>query len=302
MDILLISYISEKYMFSKKIALISLAILMGTTFSLGKTALHFLPPLEIIELRYFSASCLSLLLSYKSLFKINLYDLISGIAIATLIFLGHTFHTIGLQYINGSQSAFIIAFYVPLVPFLQAIMTKNKPDFLTWVAVFFSFIGLIILTGYQNLFSFHWGKGEMMTFLSALTLAISVTLTGKLAPHMKNTCNVATVQLISCTIFSLVIAHQTPLTLPHFSWLWTIPIAILAFISAYKQFVMNWVQQTISPSHVTLIISIEPVVASFIGWMQGETISLHVLLGGLVILSSFIFISISFKHVYTKKT
>jgi len=50
---------------------------------------------------------------------------------------------------------------------------------------------------------------------------------------------------------------------------WQVTI-LMAMSAALMQILMNWAQQTVSPTRATLIYSSEPVWAGIIGWFAGE--------------------------------
>ena len=54
-----------------------------------------------------------------AMLRLTRTELLAGAAVGVTIFLGYALQTIGLQTIPASQSAFITALYVPMVPLLQ---------------------------------------------------------------------------------------------------------------------------------------------------------------------------------------
>ena len=73
-------------------------------------------PLFFVGFRFILAGIFASILFWRSLRNLTLHDLFAGIVIGVPIFLGYSLQTAGLKTIASSQSAFITAVYVPLVP------------------------------------------------------------------------------------------------------------------------------------------------------------------------------------------
>jgi drug/metabolite transporter (DMT)-like permease len=75
---------------------------------------------------------------------------------------------------------------------------------------------------------------------------------------------------------------------------WTLPVASTAlwigvivtgfFIIGLGTGVQTWITREISPTRVALISALEPVFAAVAGWWIGETITLRIIIGGILIL------------------
>ncbi len=63
--------------------------------------------------------------------------LYAGFAIGAVIALGYVTQTIGLQSISSSESAFLTALYVPLVPLLLWLCFGQRPHVMTWLGAIF---------------------------------------------------------------------------------------------------------------------------------------------------------------------
>ena len=71
----------------------------------------------------------------------------AGMSIGSCIFGGYALQTCGLQTITASKSAFITAFYVPLVPLLQWLVMKRPPHVMAWVGIALAFPGVLLAGG-----------------------------------------------------------------------------------------------------------------------------------------------------------
>src|SRR6185295_4336600 len=125
-----------------RFALLLSTLVWGATFPATKAALEQLPPLSFLFLRFFIGTAVTLALfgligwpwrRDKALLRMS--------AIATVyLFLGYTTQTVGLRYTTASNSAFITALYVVLVP-----MVLRRFDRRTWLSAGLASLGLWLL-------------------------------------------------------------------------------------------------------------------------------------------------------------
>ncbi|EJF74534.1 EamA family transporter [Bartonella alsatica] len=273
-----------KYSLLRKpeLALFVATILWGITFLVIHIAVRYSGPLFFVGFRFIIASLICGAIFGRSMKGITVYEIFAGMAIGLGMFLGYALQATGLQTIISSQSAFITALYVPMVPILQWIVFRKPPRLACWVGIIFAFLGLLFISG-QKPGSFDFSKGEILTLLGALAIAGEVILIGVFANKVDSR-RVTIIQLFFSGIFSFFCMPLMGESIPEFSWIW-LNIGIgLALMSAIIQLAMNWAQQSISPTRATLIYAGEPLWAGIVGRLAGERLSPLALLGGLLIL------------------
>ncbi len=141
---------SPTYLSSSKVpqlALILITVIWGGTFLTVQYALNFSSPMFFVGCRFAVAALTLLLISLKSMKGVTLKDLGAGSVIGLVIAVGYGTQTIGLQTIPSSESAFLTALYVPLVPILMWLIFRKIPHIMTWVGAALAFTGLVLLTG-----------------------------------------------------------------------------------------------------------------------------------------------------------
>ncbi|WP_019219192.1 DMT family transporter [Bartonella florencae] len=265
-----------------ELALFAATILWGITFLVVHIAVRYSGPLFFVGFRFIVASLICGAIFCRSMKGVTVYEIFAGMAIGVGMFLGYALQATGLQTIISSQSAFITALYVPMVPILQWIVFKKPPRLACWVGIVFAFVGLIFISG-QKPGSFDFSKGEILTLLGALAIAGEVILIGVFANRVDSR-RVTIIQLFFSGLFSFFCMPLMGESIPEFSWIWlTIGIG-LALMSAIIQLAMNWAQKSISPTRATLIYAGEPVWAGIVGRLAGERLSPLALLGGALIL------------------
>ena len=108
-----------------QMALILITVIWGGTFLAVQYALNFSTPMFFVGCRFAVAAFAILLISLKSMTGLTLKETFAGTVIGVMIAIGYGTQTIGLQSILSSESAFLTALYVPLVPILMWIIFQK---------------------------------------------------------------------------------------------------------------------------------------------------------------------------------
>lgn len=266
-----------------EITLILVTIVWGGTFLMVQYALTLSSPMFFVGCRFLIAACAVSVLSIHVLKGTTIKDIGAGAIIGAVIALGYGAQTIGLQTILSSESAFLTALYVPLVPLFQWAILKKSPQWQTWIGITLAFVGLILLTG-NNRLELSFSLGQAITIFSAFAIALEIIFIGLFSKHV-NTQRVTILQLFFASLFAFIsMPFMNEHHLPHFSWTLAFILISIGIASAVIQFTMNWAQQYIDPSRATLIYAGEPVWAGMIGRLAGERLSGYAILGALCVL------------------
>lgn len=266
----------------EEMVLIGITMLWGTTFLIVHTAMQYSGALFFVGLRFMVAGIGGWLLFRRTMRDLNRRELGAGALIGFAIFLGYGLQTYGLRTITSSQSAFITALYVPMVPLLQLVVLRRMPHIMSWIGIALAFAGLILLAGPK---AGHIGlsPGEMATLLSAVAIAAEIILISRFA-HGVDSRRVTVVQLLAAGLFSLAAMPLAGETLPAFSPVWLVAGVGLGLASTLIQLAMNWAQKTVSPTRATVIYAGEPVWGGIVGRIAGDRLPAMAMLGGVLIL------------------
>ncbi|MGV3770764.1 MAG: DMT family transporter [Sphingobium phenoxybenzoativorans] len=268
-----------------ELALIGITLLWGATFLIVKNAMTVTGPLFFVGLRFATATVAAAIVAAPLLRGVTRKEWIAGSAIGLGIFIGYTLQTWGLQTIPSSTSAFITAVYVPLVPLLQWAILRRPPHLMSWIGVALAFGGLLLVAGPQQ--GLALGKGELLTLVSTLAIAVEIILISMWAGQV-NVLRVTVIQLGFTSLAAFLCMVPAGEAITHFSWLLLLSACGLGLMSAVIQVVMNWAQRTVSPTRATVIYAGEPVWAGIIGRMAGERLPAAALLGGFLIVAGVI--------------
>lgn len=265
-----------------QIALILITMIWGASFITVQYGLNFSTPILFVGLRFAAAAIAVSLISWKSLTGFNLKEVFAGTCIGAVIAIGYGTQTIGLQTISSSESAFLTALYVPLVPILLWMLFKHKPHVMTWLGVLLAFLGLVFLTG-NGFGAIQLQFGQVITILGSIAIALEIILISHFGGKV-NVRRVTILQLIFASLFCFMMAPIVGETqLPSFNWTLVAILVGLGLASAVIQLVMNWAQRAVDPSQAAIIYSGEPVWAALIGRIAGERLPLLAILGGALV-------------------
>ncbi|UUM28408.1 DMT family transporter [Acinetobacter colistiniresistens] len=277
-----------------QLALILITMIWGGTFLAVQYALNFSSPMFFVGCRFAVAALAIFLISIKSMRGLTLKESLAGTAIGIVIAIGYGTQTIGLQSILSSESAFLTALYVPLVPILMWVIFQKIPSVMTWVGTALAFTGLVLLTG-NGFSSINFSYGQTLTLVCAFVIALEIILIGYFAGKV----NLRRVTVIQLAVASLLSFASMPLVdehrIPDFSWELLIIAVALGLASALIQFVMNWAQRMVDPTRAAIIYAGEPVWAGVIGRIAGERLPLLALFGGLLVVLGVLVSELKFK-------
>lgn len=273
----------RRFLTRQELALVLITAVWGSTFLIVHIAVQFSGPWFFVGARFVAAGLISVLVFARSLRRITRHELLAGVAIGSMIYLGYGLQTVGLQTIDSSTSAFITALYVPLVPILQWIVFRKPPRLLTWVGVALAFVGLILLADPGSV-GFVLGPGEIATLVSTLPIAAEIILIGLFAGKV-DLGRVTVVQLLVAGILGFATVPMVGEQLPAFSWVWAAAAVALGAASCIIQLTMNWAQRSVSPTRATIIYAGEPVWAAIIGRIAGDRLPPVAIIGAAFIVA-----------------
>lgn len=265
-----------------QLALIFITFIWGGSFITVQYGLNFSSPVLFVGFRFAAAAIAVSLISLKYLKNFTFQEIFAGFIIGSVIAIGYGTQTIGLKTITSSESAFLTALYVPLVPILMWIFFKIRPHIMMWLGITCAFLGLILLTG-NGFNTLQLKFGQIITLLGAIAIALEIIFIGYFASKV-NIRRVTVLQLIFASLMCFLIAPIIgETTLPTFDWHLIFIIIGLGIASAGIQLVMNWAQQYVESSQAAIIYAAEPIWAALIGRLAGERLPLLTIIGGILI-------------------
>ncbi|WP_416412802.1 DMT family transporter [Pantoea sp. App145] len=265
----------------QELVLIFITMVWGGTFLVVHRAMAHSGPFFFVGLRFATAAILLAFFFRRYLKQITWLECKAGALIGVAIAGGYGLQTWGMQSISSSQSAFLTALYVPVVPLLQWLFLRRPPGLMAWLGILLAFIGLLLVAGPQD-GRFALNAGEIATLLSTLAIAAEIILISRFAGQV-DVRRVTLIQLAVASACAFVLMIPNGETLPTFSTPLVLSALGLGAASALIQVTMNWAQRSVSPTRATVIYAGEPVWAGVVGRLAGERLPAAALLGGALI-------------------
>jgi len=191
-------------------------------------------------------------------------DLAHIAGLGTLLFMGAAMQQVGMLTTTVTNTGFLSALYIPLVPVLGWLASRQRPHWTTWLAAAGCVAGSWLLTGGGSLAAFH--AGDWWVIASCLPWSVHVMLVGRAANRLHGALLVACGQFIACSALALVLGLATePLGADGLARaLW--PIAYTGVLSVGLGFTLQVVaQRHTRPADSAIALSSETVFTAAFG-------------------------------------
>lgn len=286
--------------------LLIVAIIWGTGFIATEYAINAnMSPIIIMAFRFNIAAIILLFFNIKTISSISKAEWIKGIIAGTFLFLGFFFQTFGQSMTTVSNSAFITATNVVIVPFIVWALTKKKPKNKLFFLALLTFIGIVILTVSPS-GGVSLNLGDFLVLIGAFMFAFHISYIS-IAVSTTKPKHLTFIQLLAAAIFSLIglLFIDTP---SFFEMNITTALPAVIFLGVFSTcicfFMQTSAQKRTSASKTGIILSTESFFGTLFSILLGiELISLKIVIGGIIILFSVIMteINVDFKKLFYPK-
>ena len=268
------------------IALIVVAIVWGTTFLPMANALKTNGVFVMLFCRFFLSSIFMGFVALKFAKKFDKKSVIYGVILGAVLFLSFTAQTYALKLTFSSSVAFITGLECVIVPFMTALIFKNKITIFAIFGALIAIFGLWLLSGA----TLALGAGEALVLFCAIFYALYTSLNG----HFVRKCELyllVFVVFLTVSLLSFVFAFIEGSVVPNYDREFFIAIFITAFIGTiFCYFVQTIAQRYTTASKAALFFCLEPVSAGMIGYfIAGEILSSWQIFGAALIIFGVIF-------------
>jgi len=285
--------------FRAEIALVFVAFVWGSTFVLVKEALADISTLLFLALRFTLAGAV-LGVSYRNHFP-GIFDrgrssLRGGLAAGTCLFGGYVFQTFGLRLTTPSKSAFLTGMAIVLVPTLNMVIWRRRPQAAEVAGIAVAAAGLGLLTLEPG--DWDIALGDLLTLGGAAFFALHVIVLGLFAPREG---------FERLSVFQVVTAAALALSTfwwaepPAIRWSATVALALGVtglFATAAAFTIQAWAQQHTSATRTALIFALEPVFAAATSYLvASEVLSARQTAGAGLILAGILLVELKPKVV-----
>lgn len=228
-------------------------------------------------------------------------DIKVGFIAGIINFLGYQLQAVGLKYTTPSNSAFLTATYIVMIPFVLLFISKKIPEYKSITAILICFIGTLFLTNtISNGFSFQ--LGDSLTLVSAIFYALQIVYFSSTAANF-NPFVIAfllgVVQAIGSGLWSILFESQTYNQIDWSSAI--LPVIILGIVASFGGQTLQVVGQKYTDATSSgLILMTESLFGSLFSVFLGfESLTSNLLIGGSLITLSILLMQIN-THVIAR--
>jgi drug/metabolite transporter (DMT)-like permease len=216
----------------------------------------------------------------------------AGALLGLALGIGYLLQTLGLQTTGAAVSGFITGMFVVLTPLGAALLLKQAPSRLAWIAVALATVGL----GCLSLRGFSVGNGELLTLGCAAAFALHIVGLGRWAPSY-DVYGLAVVQLLTVAAMCAAVAAPGGLAVPPDAGVWgAIGLTALA-ATAIAFVVQTWAQAHLAPTRAAVIMTMEPVFAGvFAVAAGGERVGTRTAAGAVLVLAAMLLTELGPRH------
>ena len=275
------------------LALLAMAACWGSTFFLIKDLLDRVPTLDFLAVRFAIASVVLVLVAPKALGRLSPEVRKHAMVLGLLYGVAQILQTTGLAHTAASVSGFVTGLYVVFTPLLAAVILHTRIPPITWAAVVLATIGLAVLA----LDGFSIGYGEFITLLSAVLYALHIVGLGAWST-VQDALGMTILQVIVIAVVCTVSTVHDGIVLPDRTGDWVSVIYMAVIAGGLALLAQTWAQAHLPPTRCALIMSMEPVFASFFAvWLGGEHLTSRLLLGGSMVLAAMLVVELAPRRV-----
>ena len=156
--------------------LFSISLYWGLTFPLIKIVLNDVSPGALVFSRFLLTILFFFIFFGKQIKNINRNHFNYGLILGVFLFAGFLTQTIGLKDTTASKSAFITGTNIALLPFVQMLIIRTKPNLGNVIGIIIVLFGLFFLT---ELKSVSINIGDIVTLMCAVAFAFHIVYLDK---------------------------------------------------------------------------------------------------------------------------
>lgn len=293
-------------------AMLVVTLLWGATFAIVKLSIHDVSTMLFIAIRFSIVSILLIPVFLKLRKEFTKEAIIAGLILGLLLFGEFATQTFGLKYTSATKSGFLTGSAVIIVPFLQIILEKRKPNTGAIIGVILVFIGILFLSSNsRSIFSIfqeiqdNFTIGDFLTLISALFFAFYIIYIDVFTKR-HNFWIMVIMQMAVTSILAFIAAFLTSLSgIEHIRIEFTNYLLFGLLYTSIFATLITTVMQTkyqklISPTKAGIIFSLEPVFAAiFTFFLLHEEITNLGYIGAGIIFTGLIFSEL-FDTIFSK--
>ncbi|MFI3114535.1 MAG: DMT family transporter [Clostridia bacterium] len=279
------------------IAMIITAIIWGTGFIGTEIAIEAGAKTSlIVAMRFVFAGIILLCVNFKDVKTIQKSTFKIGVIAGVMLFLGFYFQASGQAMTTVSNSSFLTATNVVIVPFLVWAVTKKPPSFKYFVLAFTTLIGASILT-MDTTVGISFNQGDFLVLCSAFCFAIHIVHLSIFAKDL-NSKQMTFLQMMTIGVVGtayILIFERSAIDFEIIKQIFLPTMYLATFCSCVCYYLQTTAQKFTTASKAGLFLGLEGLFGSVFSVMLGmDKLTTNLFLGGTIIIASVILSEINF--------
>ena len=267
-----------------RLALLTAALIWGSSFIVMKSAVDFVPTFLLLAIRFTVGTGLLAAIFCRRLGRITRSTLWHGAVVGVLLFTAYTVQTWGLKDTTPGKNAFLTAVYCVLTPFVNWLLLRKRPTGWNWIAAAgcLGGIGLVSLDS-----SLTMGRGDALTLLGGVFYALHLVAVSRFGEE-EDPVLLTLIQFAAaaaCCWIGTLTTETMPTGWTLAAWAELMYLAVFATTAAL---LLQNVGQSVTPAApAAILLSLESVFGvAFSVLLYGETVTMRLAAGfGLIFLA-----------------
>ena len=254
------------------------ALIFGSSFFIVKTSVDLIPPCWLIGIRFSLAAVLLGAVFCRRLRAMNVRTLGGGVVIGLFLCAAYIAQTVGIMGTTPGRNAFLTALYVVVVPFLNWIVTRVRPDRFSIAAAVVCTAGIacISLDGTLSM-----STGDALSVLCGVLFAAQIVTIAYFEHRGLDPILLTIIQLAVAGIGALAVAAWAePVPQLETPSLWMSLLYLSVVVSGVAFLLQNVGQSLVRPSLASILLSLEAVFGVLFSVLfYGEQLTVRVTTG-----------------------
>ena len=243
---------TRNYSVLGRLALLSTALIWGTSFVILKSAINSISTMWVLAIRFIISAVIMLVIAGKRLKKMDRSTVKGSVLMGLCLAIAYIVQTYGLLFTTPGKNAFLTATYCVLVPFMAWGIYKRKPGSSNIIAALLCIVGIgfvSLSTGFDGL-----NIGDVLTLF-----------------HDADSVSVAAVEFTAAAVLCLVGAllfEPFPREIPQDAYFALFYLSIMC--TAVCFFLQAWGMRYTPSSTAAVIMTLEAVFGVIFSLMLGQ--------------------------------
>jgi drug/metabolite transporter (DMT)-like permease len=266
--------------------LVILNVIWGFSFPFMDYLLGEMSVFMLLFIRFSISSIILLAIFYKQLLQMSKKEFKRILIISIAYLLGMYFQVIGLSKSSSTNTAFITSLTVIILPIILKVLDKHILAKKMILGIAIATVGISLMTLQSNM---TFSRGDIIVFLGTICFAFLYYFLGKYGNQVQ-TGALTIIQFVIISFVSgiFVIWNGDYHVLTNTKSLFMI-VFLIIFCTIVASLLHNKVQHYVPTAFVGIIFLLEPIAASTLAWLMGETITIRQGLGAIIVIISVLF-------------